>query len=133
MSDEGLMWDEIESSLDVVFNAVARAAIPPEKLLAWAARMEVADRVGLYRQPQVFWKKSYPADVWGRVADELMDSLSAGRKPGRELSQRRIEAIVRHAEDALTRSNRASEIPDLRTRAAQSRDAKPKRSRRRSR
>ena len=133
MSDEGLMWDEIESCLDIVFNAVARSSMPPEKLLAWAARLEVIDRVGLYSQPQLLWKKSYPAAVWSRVADELIESLAAGQIPDRRISPRRIEAIARHAEDALTRSNRAFEIPDVRAMAAQSDHAKRTRSRRRSR
>jgi hypothetical protein len=50
------------------------------------------------------------------------------------MSSRRIEAIVRHAEEALTRSNRAAEIPVVRDRATRSEVAKAKkRPRRRSR
>jgi hypothetical protein len=112
MSDEGLMWHEIESCLDVISDAVERSQLPSETILLWIARMEQSDRMEIFTRGKEAWTRSYPPQVWSAIADELVGMLSA--KPrDRPLSERRREIIVHQATHALTRAGRAAEIPKL--------------------
>jgi uncharacterized Zn finger protein len=46
MSDEGMMTDDIEDCLGVVFTALKRCDLPAANVLAWCSRMVATDRVG---------------------------------------------------------------------------------------
>lgn len=46
MSDEGLMTQDIEECLGVVFQALTNCTLPPGDVLAWCAGMSKSDRVG---------------------------------------------------------------------------------------
>jgi hypothetical protein len=47
MSDEGLMTDDIEGCLSVVFTGLKQCALPSAEVSAWCAAMLATDRVGL--------------------------------------------------------------------------------------
>lgn len=128
MSDEGLMWHEIEACLDIVASAVERSEMAADRALLWCAQMEQNDRMGLYSRVRTLWTKSYPGRVWSAVADELISQLADGRHRDRPLSPRRREAMLRHAAHALDRAGRSSEISSLREFLNQ--PASPKRKRR---
>jgi hypothetical protein len=46
MSDEGLMTEDIEECLGVVFHALKKCDLPPDEVVAWCAEMSKSDRVG---------------------------------------------------------------------------------------
>jgi hypothetical protein len=50
MSDEGLMSDDIEDCLNVVFKAIKKCDLPGEEVTAWCAAMRTNDRVGFIAQ-----------------------------------------------------------------------------------
>lgn len=58
LSDEGLMTEDIEDCLSVVFKALKKSGLPPDKIVAWCSAMVAADRVGF-------------------IADEQLESLRA--------------------------------------------------------
>ena len=53
MSDEGLMTDDIEECLKVVFQAVRKSDLPTSELLAWCRDMLEKDRVGFICEKQL--------------------------------------------------------------------------------
>jgi len=130
MSDEGLMYDEIEGCLNVVCNAVERSDLPPEKVLVWGVAIEECDRIGVFTRPKLAWEKTYPVEVWSAVADELIGDLGPDQD-GFPVSERRRAIILRNAEIALTKARRADEIDALRKFSSQMNAMKSKRSKRR--
>lgn len=126
MSDEGLMWDEIEACLDVVCDAVERSQLAPEKVLVWAGALVQGDRVGLYSRAVKLLEKPHPQEVWSRVADELMKNLRRGDRPGNLLSDRRRDVILQQAERALKNADRSADIGKLHAVAAEHRSPKKK-------
>jgi hypothetical protein len=50
MSDEGLMTEDIEDCLRVVFQALKKCDLPTEEVLAWCSVMRKNDRVGFIAQ-----------------------------------------------------------------------------------
>jgi hypothetical protein len=46
MSDEGLMTEDIEDCLRVVFQALPKWDLPADEVLAWCSAMRASDRVG---------------------------------------------------------------------------------------
>jgi uncharacterized Zn finger protein len=46
MSDEGMMTDDIEDCLSVVFMALKKCDLPAHEILAWCSAMVANDRVG---------------------------------------------------------------------------------------
>jgi uncharacterized Zn finger protein len=45
-SDEGLMTEDIEDCLSVVFKALRKSELPPDEIVAWCSAMQANDRVG---------------------------------------------------------------------------------------
>lgn len=50
MSDEGLMTEDIEDGLSVVFKAITKCDLPGDEVIAWCAAMRANDRVGFIAQ-----------------------------------------------------------------------------------
>lgn len=53
MSDEGLMTEDIEECLNVVFKALAQSDIRADEITAWCDAMAKADRVGFIGNKQL--------------------------------------------------------------------------------
>ena len=53
MSDEGLMVEDIEDCLNVVFKAVEKCDLPAPKIFTWCCEMLESDRVGCIARPQL--------------------------------------------------------------------------------
>src|SRR5487761_388855 len=53
MSDEGLMTEDIEDCLSVVFKAIKKCQLPSEETVAWCSAMAAADRVGFIANKQL--------------------------------------------------------------------------------
>jgi hypothetical protein len=52
MSDEGLMTEDIEDCLSVVFKELQQGSLPADEGIAWCAAMLAQDRVGfIAREP----------------------------------------------------------------------------------
>jgi uncharacterized Zn finger protein len=60
MSDEGLMTEDIESCLNVVFEALRKSDLPGAEALAWCSAMLENDRVGfIAREPLESLRKQF--------------------------------------------------------------------------
>jgi hypothetical protein len=53
MSDEGLMTQDIEECLDVVFQALQTCDLPAGEVVAWCSAMLATDRVGFIARDQL--------------------------------------------------------------------------------
>lgn len=52
MSDEGLMTEDIEDCLNVVFEALSECDLPAAEVIAWCSAMFENDRIGfIAREP----------------------------------------------------------------------------------
>ena len=45
MSDEGLMFDDVEECVHVVIKGLKKADLPKETIQTWAKQMQRADRI----------------------------------------------------------------------------------------
>jgi uncharacterized Zn finger protein len=53
MSDEGLMTEDIEDCLSVVYTALKKCDLPAEEVMAWCSAMLANDRVGFIAQEEL--------------------------------------------------------------------------------
>jgi hypothetical protein len=53
MSDEGMMTEDIEDCLSVIFQALKKCDLPTDEIIAWCATMHTNDRVGFVAEKQL--------------------------------------------------------------------------------
>jgi hypothetical protein len=66
MSDEGLMTQDIEDCLDVVFQALAKCDLPAAEVIAWCSAMLDNDRVGFIAREPLQSLRSHAQAAAGR-------------------------------------------------------------------
>lgn len=53
MSDEGMMTEDVEACLSVVFKALKNCDLPADEVIAWCSAMHANDRVGFIAEEQL--------------------------------------------------------------------------------
>ena len=66
MSDEGMMTEDIEDCLSVVFQALKKCDLPMDEIIVWCAAMHTNDRVGFVAEKQLQSLHSHVPSAPGR-------------------------------------------------------------------
>jgi len=58
MSDEGMMTQDIEDCLNVVFQAMKKSDLPADEVITWCSAMLDNDRVGFIAEKELLDQKN---------------------------------------------------------------------------
>lgn len=114
--DEGETAMEIESCMEVVFQALPESSRSPAEQMLWAVETELKDDYNLCEGLEGFWNKKRKKQDWNILADRLMERLDQ-LKPDKEKDSfsrhYRRDRLASSIVEALKMAGRSNEAVEL--------------------
>jgi len=73
--DDGAVAGEIESCMEIVFQALGNSSMPVHERMLYALDSEIQDEFGLCRGTRKFWAHEFSNEDWSMFADRLLSRL----------------------------------------------------------